>query len=258
VNTNEVFAIAFAVVVTIYAVVKVVGVARGPLPPAGSLALFLVAWPGVRTDPFAARRAADPGAARLIGQGAAVATAGALAWWLLAATGERLPRPLAGWLGVAVLLTTFHCGLSDVVSGGLRRAGYPVRRLFRDPLASRDLREFWSSRWNIAFVEMNQVVFLPWLRRHLGRAAHPAVFVLSGLLHELAISLPVGTGFGLPTAYFTMHAAATHVEQRLGVRRWPGWAARLWTWALIVGPLPLLFHRAFRDTVVLPLFGGPR
>jgi alginate O-acetyltransferase complex protein AlgI len=252
--------IALIIVLVIYVVVKAVGVARGPLPPAGSLALYLVIWPGVRTDPFALRRDADRGAARLIGQGAAVAAAGSLGWWLLAATGDRLPPGLAGWLGVAVLLTTFHCGLSDVVSGGLRRAGYPVRRLFRDPLASRSLREFWSSRWNVAFVEMNQVVFLPWLRRHLGRAAHAAVFVLSGLLHELAISLPVRAGFGLPTAYFLLHAVATHVERRLGVARWPGWAGRLWTWALVVLPLPLLFHRAFRDAVVLPLFGlgGPR
>ena len=246
--------IALIVVLAIYAGVKAVGVTRGPRPPAGSLALFLVVWPGVRTEPFARRGGRDVDAVRVMGQGAAVATAGALAWWLLVETGERLPRDLVGWAGVAVLLMTFHCGLSDVVSGGLRRAGYPVRRLFRDPLASRGLREFWSSRWNIAFVEMNQVVFLPWLRRHLGRAAHPAVFVLSGLLHELAISLPVGTGFGLPTAYFTLHAVATHVEQRLGVHRWPGWLARAWTWALLIGPLPLLFHRAFRDAVVLPLF----
>ena len=30
-------------------------------------------------------------------------------------------------------------------------------------------------------------------------------FLGSGLLHELAISLPVRAGFGLPFAYFTLH-----------------------------------------------------
>jgi hypothetical protein len=36
----------------------------------------------------------------------------------------------------------------------------------------------------------------------LTAAAHLAAFAVSGLLHELAISLPVGAGYGGPTAYF--------------------------------------------------------
>ena len=44
-------------------------------------------------------------------------------------------------------------------------------------------------RWNHAFVQMNQVVFMPLLRRWFGRHAVAAAFLLSGLLHELAISL---------------------------------------------------------------------
>jgi alginate O-acetyltransferase complex protein AlgI len=246
------------VVIVIYVAAKVIGVRRGPLLAGGPLLLFLTVWPGVRTEPFATRRRPDPAARRLIGQGAAVAALGAAAWVGLLTTGQRLPPGLVGWLGVFVILLTFHCGLSDVVSGGLRQAGYPVRRLFRDPLASRSLREFWGSRWNIAFVEMNQVIVLPRLRPVLGRAAFPAAFLLSGLLHELAISLPVRTGWGLPTAYFALHALATSVERPLRVGRWPGWLARLWTWALVLVPLPLLFHRAFRDALILPLFGGAR
>jgi hypothetical protein len=70
-----------------------------------------------------------------------------------------------GWLDIGVILTTLHLGLSDVVTGGLRLAGYPVRRLFADPLTSRSLGEFWTSRWNAAFVEMNQLIVVPFLRR---------------------------------------------------------------------------------------------
>jgi Membrane bound O-acyl transferase family len=243
-------------VIVIYTGVKIIGVRRGPLLAGRPLLLFLTIWPGVRTEPFATRRRPDPAAGCLIGQGAAVAALGATAWAGLLTTGQRLPPGLAGWLGVFVILLTFHCGLSDVVSGGLRRAGYPVRRLFCDPLASRSLREFWGSRWNTAFVEMNRVIVLPWLRPRLGRTAYPAAFLLSGLLHELAISLPVRTGFGLPTAYFALHAVATSVEHPLRVARWPRWLARLWTWALVLVPLPLLFHRAFRDALVLPLFNA--
>jgi alginate O-acetyltransferase complex protein AlgI len=123
---------------------------------------------------------------------------------------------------------------------------------------SRSLREFWSSRWNAAFVEMNQVIIMPALRPRLGRSAASAAFVISGLMHEVAISLPVGQGFGIPTLYFTLHGAATVSEQRIGVHRWPAWLARLWTWALVLVPLPLLFHSAFRDALVLPLFGVKR
>jgi membrane bound O-acyltransferase family protein len=210
----------------------------------------------VRLEPFVQRGTADPTAGRLIGRGALVGTAGAVGWVALARAAPGWPPAVVGWLGIAVLLTTFHLGLSDVVSGALRQRGYRVARLFRDPLASRSQREFWSSRWNLAFVGMNQVVVLPWLRRRLGRRAYPAAFILSGLLHELSISLPVHRGFGLPTAYCGLHALATGAEGRLRVQRWPAALARLWTWSLLALPLPLLFHRPFRDALVLPLFGG--
>jgi len=43
------------------------------------------------------------------------------------------------------------------------------------------------------------------LARTVGRRrALLAAFGLSGLLHEVAISLPVQAGFGLPTAYFVL------------------------------------------------------
>jgi alginate O-acetyltransferase complex protein AlgI len=250
--------IAVIAVAVIYGSIKAAALIRGPVPAFGPLTVFLTIWPGVRTEPFAGRRRPDLDALRLVVQGALTALLGAGCWVALAATADRLPRGVVGWLGVFVILLTLHLGLSDVVSGGLRLAGYPVRRLFRGPLASRSLREFWSSRWNAAFVEMNQVFLMPVLRKRLGRWAYPAAFVVSGLLHEVAISLPVGRGFGGPTLYFAIHAGASLAEQRLGVRRWPVWLGRLWTWALVLLPLPLLFHTAFRDTLIVPLFGGAR
>ncbi|NUT33199.1 MAG: hypothetical protein HOV79_09005 [Hamadaea sp.] len=244
---------ALLTVMTVYFAAKAVAVARGPAPHGVDLALFLTIWPGMRTGPFA-RRTAPADDRRLIRRGALVGGCGIAAWITL----SRLPLTdeITGWLGVAVVLTTFHLGLADVITGGLRMRGHAVRRLFDDPLLSTTLRGFWSHRWNLAFVEMNQVVFLPWLRPVFGRHAIAAAFVLSGLLHELAISLPVGAGFGLPTLYFCLHAAAVSVETRLRVHRWPVTWARLWTWAWLIVPLPLLFHRAFRDALVLPLFGG--
>ncbi len=241
----------------IYGYAKLVGVRRGPLPTGLGWLAYSTIWPGIVTRPFAQRRPADRTAAlSLMAKGTAVA-AGALAGWILLWHSDIGPA-LRGWLGIAVILGTFHLGGSDVITGGLRLTGFAVRRLFDAPLRSRSLREFWSLRWNLAFVQMNQVVFMPALRRRFGRHATVAAFLLSGLLHELAISFPVGAGYGTPTLYFAMHAAATGAEGKLRVSRWPGWAGRLWTWAWLLLPLPLLFHQAFRDALVLPLVGGTR
>ncbi|HZG45341.1 MAG TPA: hypothetical protein VEZ41_03615, partial [Allosphingosinicella sp.] len=35
-----------------------------------------------------------------------------------------------------------------------------------------------------------------------------------GLLHEVAITLPVQSGFGLPTPYFAMHGVLTIFEKK--------------------------------------------
>lgn len=60
-----------------------------------------------------------------------------------------------------------------------------------------------------------------------------AGFALSGLLHEMAISVPVRAGFGLPLLYFLMHGA------------------------LVLAPLPIHFHRPFLAGLIWPLIGIP-
>lgn len=92
----------------------------------------------------------------------------------------------------------------------------------------------------------------------LGAGVGQLVFLVSGLLHEIAITLPVREGYGGPTLYFLMHGLAVRLE-RAG---WPLWWKRLWTMLRIVGPLPLLFPDAFVQDVilrclrVLPNLGG--
>ncbi|WP_390624122.1 hypothetical protein [Fodinicola feengrottensis] len=83
---------------------------------------------------------------------------------------------------------------------------------------------------------------------------YPAAFLLSGVLHELAISVPVNAWYGGPLAYFGLHAVLTTAESRLRIHRWPVALARLWTWLAILAPLPLLFHTPFREALVTPLF----
>lgn len=241
-------------IVPLYAAIKTAVLASGPRPHGPGLVAAL-AWPGFDPRPFRTRETmTKPTRQPWIRHGLAVMALGGAGWATLVWFAPYLSRTLVGWLGVAVILTTVHLGLSDVLTGTFRQAGFGVSRLFRDPLLSRSLTDFWGRRWNLAYVELNLAWLLPLLRPRLGRWAKPAAFGFSGLFHELAISVPVGRGYGGPMAYFTIHAVLTYLEPRLGVARWPAALARLWTWAWLLGPLPLLFHSAFRDALVVPLF----
>jgi hypothetical protein len=71
------------------------------------------------------------------------------------------------------------------------------------------------------------------------------VFLGSGLLHELAITLPVRSGFGLPTLYFALHGVLTLFERKRGrpIGKIPALLA-------VVLPLGLLFPPAFQTEVI--------
>lgn len=172
---------------------------------------------------------------------------------------STLPEPRA-WVAVGLLMVglslTVHFGLFDLLTGLWRRIGADCPKMFRAPLRSKSLTEFWSRRWNVAFSEMTALsVFRPAKNVVGPTPARIAAFLFSGLLHELAISVPVGSGYGLPFAYFTLHAVAMHLETTELVRRWMQSRvfAHAWVYAWIVLPLPVLFHRGFVDGVLLPL-----
>jgi hypothetical protein len=221
---------------------------------AGRLA-YLTLWPGMSLAPFRARSSSHPEQPGWLRRGLVGMALGGLAMLVLSVWAPRMPDRLLGWAGIAALLLTVHLGYADVLSGGLRQAGFPVQRLFDDPLASRSLEDFWSRRWNRAFVEMDRLLFVPLLRPLGPVGSLIGVFVISGLLHELAISFPAGAGWGLPSCYFLLHGALVALERRLlRPRRWRGALARLWTWSWLLVPLPLLFHTPFRQALVVPLF----
>ena len=92
-------------------------------------------------------------------------------------------------------------------------------------------------------------------------AALAASFLGSGLLHELAISVPVRAGGGIPTAYFALHGVLLIAEGRLAsaghtIERVAS-VGRTWTLGWLVLPLPILFHRPFLAGVAWPLIGMP-
>ncbi len=227
------------------AVVAVEDAGDGPLPP-GRWLLFCLLWPGMQPSAFRVRRPPLPGVAALAGAGAARMAVGVG----LAAASRYLPDALAPLLLLPGLSLVLHFGLFDVATAAFRRLGFDVSRPFRSPWRSRSLSEFWGRRWNLAFVEMLTLgVYRP-LQRVAGRTTGAvAAFLLSGLFHELAISVPVGAGYGGPSLYFALHGGLVLLERRTGYR------SRAATFAALLLPAPILFHPPFLHGVILPVIG---
>ena len=191
---------------------------------------FAALWPGMRPGPFARSPAGPlPGSGRLLGMGLARLLAGsalvALARLAWVGTGSRMFATVLLLPGLSLVL---HFGLFNLVAGAWRRAGVDCRPLFVAPLRSTSLGEFWGRRWNLAFSQMTAIaIYQPLVRRAGRRAALAASFLGSGLLHELAISVPVRAGYGLPMAYFALHGALVMAEAPAGAGRSPDRPRRL-------------------------------
>jgi alginate O-acetyltransferase complex protein AlgI len=232
-------------------------------------ALTFGAWVGFAAGCFGmdprifatATRVRQPGAGALIRRGLRNALLGAvlvvsakLGW---EAMHSRLLATLLLLPGLSLLL---HFGLCNLCAGAWRVRGVPCEALFRAPARSENLAEFWGRRWNLAFSEMvSKAVYRP-LAKRVGRSpALMACFALSGLLHEMAISVPVRAGFGLPSLYFVAHGGLVLLERALMSHGRPltGRVGRVWTAFWVLAPLPLLFHRPFLAGVVWPLLGIP-
>jgi len=244
------------------AVVGVETLARGgePLPAVRWLG-FALAWPGMDPAPFApGRRAMEPaGAERLLRSGVGCAAAGAA---LIVASRFAFRR------GVSPLVVTpevivgasliLHFGLFSLLAGAWRRAGVPVEAPFRAPLRSSSLAEFWGRRWNVPFTEMVRATVYPAARTVAGPGlARLSGFLFSGLLHELAITVPVRAGYGGPLLYFAIQGLFAGLEGRtIGTLPSPRTGtARARVLGALVLPLPLLVPVAFLRQVVWPIVG---
>ena len=128
--------------------------------------------------------------------------------------------------------------------------------LMRAPLLARSLGEFWGERWNTAFNKLAFTLLFRPLYRPIGvRMATMLVFLVSGLVHDLVISIPARGGYGLPTLYFLLQGVGvlferTHFARRCGLNRGVlGW---LFTMAVTAGPVFWLFPPPFIRNVILP------
>lgn len=228
-----------------------------PRPVGASLLLWSLCWPDPRPETFSARAAPPTGADREFMKGALGLAGGLMLSTFLAWTWPTLPAAPRSFAGLLALFMLIHLGAVRMLYAALRLGGWPVLPLFRDPLRSASLHDFWSRRWNLAFVAMNQRLVRP-----LFPARCPApfivlgLFLVSGALHELAISFPTGATPGGPFAYFVLHGVLVLIERRLRLPERRPHLARLLTWAAVLLPLPLLFPATFRDAFIDPLFAA--
>jgi len=230
------------------------GVTAGGMRAAG----YLFAWPGMDAAAFLCSTDRAAGVRRREWIGAALNTlVGATLIWGVAPTLYPDHPLLTGWLGMIGMILVLHFGTFHMLSLGWRSAGVDAMPLMRTPLVATSLADFWGRRWNTAFHELaTRFTFKP-LRPAIGATgATFLVFLASGLVHELVISVPARGGYGLPTVYFLLQGLGVAIERtepgrRLGLGG--GWRGRLFTAVVAAGPAFWLFPPPFVHHVILPM-----
>jgi Membrane bound O-acyl transferase family len=225
--------------------------------PAWRSAAYLLAWPGMDAEAFldANRRVPPPLPTTWLW--AIIETVlGAILLWVVAQSVPQGEPLLRGWLGMLGLILLLHFGSFQIVGLLWQSFGVNARPIMSAPLRSTSLGEFWGKRWNLGFRQLaHELIFRPLLRTLGAGAAGFLVFVVSGLIHDLVISLPARAGYGLPTAYFVLQGAGMTLEHSsFGKRLGLGHGLRGWFFMalLVAGPALGLFHPWFVLRVILP------
>jgi hypothetical protein len=219
---------------------------------------YLLAWPGMDATAFLPDTVCLPRPRQSEWFAAAAKTSiGAILIWVVARTALPVNPLLAGWLGMVGLIFLLHFGTFHLLSLAWRSVGVNAMPVMQSPLRSSSLAEFWGRRWNTAFHELAiRFTFRP-LRPLVGAAvATLLVFLASGLIHELVISIPAQGGYALPTGYFLVQGLGvagerTRAGRRLGLGR--GWRGWLFTLVVAGGPAFWLFPPPFVRHVILPM-----
>jgi alginate O-acetyltransferase complex protein AlgI len=211
---------------------------------------WLLLWPGMDPRPFQTESRRKLSASPL--KPLLLAMVGAVLVWGIA---RRAAAPLfAGWIGMMGLILILHFGVMDLLALAWRQAGVEVHPLMDRPLSSVTLAEFWGARWNRGFSDVaRREVFRP-LAPVLGlRSAHLAVFLFSGLIHELVISVPAGGGYGLPTFYFLLQGTASAWQRAPAHAACAtGWRGRLFTLLVAGAPAFWCFPPVWVERVFVP------
>lgn len=219
---------------------------------------YLLAWPGMEATRFLSPELAPRCSRSAVLRNTTIALIRILlGFFLLFGVARYAVEPLiAGWLGMAGMVLLLHFGFFLLLSIGWRALRVDAPPIMNAPLRSASVSEFWGQRWNAAFNDLAlRLVFRPAVRPLGMASATLLAFLVSGLIHELVISLPAAAGYGLPSAYFLVQGLGVLTERssagkwfglRAGVRGW------LFTMFVVAGPAFWLFHPPFVRHVILP------
>jgi alginate O-acetyltransferase complex protein AlgI len=171
----------------------------------------------------------------------------------VAATSMTSSPVLAAWMLWVGLGFILYFGLFHIHALFLQSQGRSVVPIMKAPLLSCSVSEFWGKRWNLAFRDYaHRTLFKPMSKRLGPQLATMIGFFFSGVIHEIAISIPAGGGYGFPMLYFLLQGVALIAERKFKSLK-AGWRGRLWTIACVLIPAPLLFHSEFMTSVVFPI-----
>src|SRR6266567_2781640 len=218
---------------------------------------YLLAWPGMDAESFLDRSKGVECVAGRAWFWATFETAlGATCLWAIAREIPEGASLLRRWIGMLGLILLLHFGIFQILALIWQSCGIAATPIMSAPLRSTSLSEFWGKRWNLGFRQLSHdLIFRP-LHRSLGSvSAGFLVFVLSGLIHDLVISVPARGGYGLPTLYFLLQGLGVAVERsglgkHLGLRQ----GVRGWLFMAVTTAAPAfwLFHPPFVRNVILP------
>lgn len=227
-----------------------------PLPATRGL-LYGLLWAGLDPRTFAPDSPVPAPPPRAEWLDALAKTLLGALFFFVVAPRATAPDLVRAWIATVGLGLFAFFGLCHLLALAWRRLGVPAERLWRAPLLATSPIDFWSRRWNMAFRAFaHDVIFRPLARRVGVGPATGAVFVASGLMHELVLSVPAGGGYGLPTLFFLIQLCAVLLERsalgtRLGLE--DGVSGRVFTVLAVGAAAPLLFHVPFQREVVLPM-----
>lgn len=215
---------------------------------------YLLLWPGMDARTFldVRLRTIRPPMREWVASVGKMLFGAVLLWGVARVAGDGV---LSGWVGMIGAIFLLHCGCFHLLANFWRASGVCAKPLMRMPIASKSVSEFWGRRWNVAFQEIAFGMFFQPLRRRVGAGwALMGTFFISGIIHDLVITIPAGGGYGLPTLYFSLQGAALVFEHRY--RRWfrrhPE-TNRVLAWLTVAAPAGLLFPPVFVERVMLPL-----
>lgn len=217
---------------------------------------YLLAWPGMDAESFLDSNQ-HPNRPQLQEWLWAAAKTG-FGVGLLWVVARRFPSDqplLRGWVGLFGIIFLLHFGSFHLISLFWQAMGIDAEPIMAKPILSRTLSEFWGKRWNLGFRQLaHDLIFRPLHRRIGVAAAGFLVFVASGLIHDLVISLPARGGYGLPTGYFILQGLGVTLERsygrQLGLQN--GWRARIFVFVVTAAPAFWLFHPPFVLRVIIP------